>query len=176
MTSTLTSGAVLAAGQSLISDNEIYMLMMAPNGILFIENLQTGVRLWSKGRIAQAKPVLGMQTNGDLVLTEGTPPQMAWDSNTSQFPGAHVTMCNNGNLVIYDSSGDTIWGSGTAQGSVVVASTALVEMRAALENVLAKHSLVEKALLASHPAGVPQGSPGPGEAGVNVRSFSANAE
>ena len=120
-TNTLASGATLTARQSLVSTNGVYMLMVGANGILFLENLQTGVRLWSAGQIGQVNPVLTMQTNGNLVFAEGNPPQVVWSSNTPQYPQATAVLENNGNLCIIDVSGDPVWALGTAQGAVVAA-------------------------------------------------------
>jgi hypothetical protein len=120
-TNTLATGATLTARQSLVSANGVYMLMVGANGILFLENLQTGVRIWSAGQIGQANPVLTMQTNGNLVFTEGNPQQVVWSSNTPQYPKASAVLENNGNLCIIDANGDPVWSLGTAQGAVVVA-------------------------------------------------------
>jgi hypothetical protein len=173
-TNTLASGTMLTARQSLVSANGLYMLMVGANGILFLENLQTGVRLWSVGQIGKVNPVLTMQTNGNLVFTEGNPPQVVWSSNTPQYPNASAVLENNGNLVINDASGDPVWALGTAQGAVVVAQV-FQEVRADLELALSKLSVIERAFpeinLARAASDLERS-----EAGVNVRSFGASAE
>lgn len=63
----------------------------------------------------QVRPVLTMQTNGDLVFMEGNPSTAVWASGTSGYLGAYAVMADNGNLIIYDANGDPIWSTGTAQ-------------------------------------------------------------
>jgi hypothetical protein len=168
-TNTLVSGAVLTANQSIISNNGTYILKVAATGIVFLDNQVTGQRLWVQGRLQQVRPVLTMQLTGDLVFTEGNPSTPVWDSGTSGYLGAYAVLSNNGNLVIYDASGDPIWSTGTAQGAAAAAPAALVEMRAAFENALTKLSVVERAFVASHAAATVAAS-------VNVRNSGADAE
>jgi hypothetical protein len=176
-TNTLASGASLTAGQSLVSNNGIYALIVSPNGLVYMEIISTLHRYWSIGRIGQGNPVLTMQPDGNLVLHEGNPPALAWASGTQGNPGAYAVLCDNGNLVIYDASGVPIWSSNTAQGAVAAAPAALVEIRASLESALAKLSVVERALaeinLGRSAAKVLERG---NEANVNVRNYNANAE
>jgi outer membrane protein assembly factor BamB len=158
-TNTLASGATLTANQALVSNNGVYTLKVGTNGIVFLDNLQTGQRLWVQGKLLQVSPVLTMQTSGNLVFTEGNPTTTQWQSGTVGYPSA------------YDANGDPIWSTGTAQGDAVAAPAALVEMRAAFENALTKLSVVERAFAERAAAG------GPGnQAAVNVHGYTANAE
>jgi hypothetical protein len=151
-TDTLASGASLTAGQSLVSANGIYTLIVSPNGLVYMQNIQSGARYWVVGKLGQGNPILSMLTNGNLILKEGNPQQQQWASGTQQFAGAYACILGNGNLVIYDAGGDVVWSAGAAQGAVVVAPAALVEMRAAFENALTKLSLVERAFLETNVA------------------------
>jgi hypothetical protein len=170
-TNTLASGASLTSNQSLVSNNGIYILKVTVTGIVFLNNQQTGQRLWVQGRLGQVNPTLTMEPNGDLVFIEGNPPQVQWGSNTPQFLNAYAVLLDNGNLVIYDQNGDTIWSSGTAQSSLGGAPLALSQMRVALEDALARHSMLERAFPAF--ASV---RPASSEVSVNVHSRGGNAE
>ena len=173
MSNTLGSGAILSANQSLVSNNGTYILKVGANGILFIDNQVTGQRLWVQGKLMQVRPVLTMQTTGDLVFTEGNPSTLTWDSGTGGFLGAYAVLCDNGNLVIYDASGDPIWTSGTAQAPTATIPAALGEIRTSLQNALANLSIVETALGENKAAASGTGT---NDAGVNVRNYNANAE
>ena len=170
-TNTLASGATLTANQALVSTNGVYTLKVGTNGIVFLDNLQTGQRLWVQGKLLQVSPVLTMQISGNLVFTEGNPTTTQWQSGTAGYFSAYAVLADNGNLVIYDANGDPIWSTGTAQGAAVAAPAALVEMRAAFESALTKLSVVERAFAERAAAG------GPGnQAAVNVHGYTANAE
>lgn len=168
-TDTLASGASLTAGQSLVSANGIYTLVVSPNGLVYMQNIQSGDRYWVVGKLGQGNPILSMFTTGNLVLKEGSPQQQQWTSGTQQFAGAYARILGNGNLVIYDANGDAVWSAGVAQGGAAVAPAALVEMRAAFENALTKLSLVERAFLETNAAS--SGAPGQGSPSVNARNY-----
>jgi hypothetical protein len=169
---TLASGAALVANQSLVSNNGIYILKVTANGFVFLDNQVTGNRLWVQGRLNQVRPVLTMQTTGDLVFTEGNQSTEVWDSGTGGYQGAYAVLCDNGNLVIYDAHGDPIWSLGTAQGPTDAVSTAFREIRASLENALSNLSILEAGVGESNVTLAPKA----GEASVNVRGSNASAE
>jgi hypothetical protein len=85
-------------------------------------NTQAVERYWAVGKIGQGNPALTMQANGNLVLQEGNPPADAFTSGTAGFGGAFARLLSNGNLVIFDANGSTIWSSNTAQAPAKVCS------------------------------------------------------
>ena len=173
MSNTLASGASLTNGQSIVSNNGTYILKVS-NGLVFLDNQLTGQRLWGpKGRLLQPNAILTMQRDGNLVFSEGNPLSVVWSSGTSGYPGAYAVLCDNGNLVIYDVNNEPIWSLGTAQGPTVAVPAALVEIRASLENALAKLSIVERAFVENN---VAASSATLTDANVNVRNYNANAE
>jgi hypothetical protein len=56
---------------------------------------------------------LVMQTDGNLVMYRNSDGKAVWASNTSGHNGAYAAMQNDGNLVIYSSSGGALWATGT---------------------------------------------------------------
>ncbi len=53
-----------------------------------------------------------MQTDGNLVLYQsGT---ARWNSGTGHFPGSHLILQSDGNLVIYDTTGRPRWDTRTS--------------------------------------------------------------
>jgi hypothetical protein len=54
---------------------------------------------------------LAMQTDGNLVIYNGTTP--VWDSRTWGHPGAHLAAQWDGNMVIYTSNGAALWATNT---------------------------------------------------------------
>jgi len=114
----LYSGQVLSAGQQLEGINycvclgDGWQLRMQTDGNLVIYN-QNNVAQWSTGTWGgDANSYATMESSGDFeVWDDGV---MRWSSHTSGNPGAYLAFQNqDGNLVVYSSTGQALWASGT---------------------------------------------------------------
>ena len=72
-------------------------------------SLKTGERLAS----ADGRFDLGMQSDGNLVLTKGAERKVLWSSGTAGKGATIATMQEDGNLVLYKPDGTPVWASNT---------------------------------------------------------------
>jgi hypothetical protein len=100
----LVQGSQLAAGQSITSPNGTYSLIMQGDGNLVEYSGST--LAWSSGTSASGSFVV-MQGDGNLVVYDGSTPE--WASNTSGFPGAYLSLGNDGYLSVLSASGVALW-------------------------------------------------------------------
>lgn len=109
---TLEPGDMLKRGQSLVSDNQRYRLVLERDGnlVLYDEGLRP---LWSAGTRGKAVQRCVMQRDGNLVLYLHND-KPAWSSNTARKPGSFLVLQNDGNLVIYQPR--AVWSTGTHRG------------------------------------------------------------
>lgn len=100
----LNSGQSLTSGQSLISPNRAFTLIMQGDGNLVI--YRSGQAQWASSTSGAGNWVV-MQGDGNLVIytAAGKP---LWDSKTAGKPGAHLRMQDDGNLVVYQ-GGTAVW-------------------------------------------------------------------
>jgi hypothetical protein len=71
--------------------------------------LQVGQTIQSPNGRAQ----LVLQTDGNLVLYDGTGHKALWSSGTNGKPSHHAIMQTDGNFVVYDAQNRPLWASGT---------------------------------------------------------------
>jgi hypothetical protein len=67
------------------------------------------------GTIVSASHTLAMQTDGNLVLYNGS--QATWQSHTYSNPGARAVMQTDGNLVVYSTANQPLFQTGTYNNS-----------------------------------------------------------
>lgn len=108
---TLNPGEVLKRGDSLISENQQYTVVLERNGNLV---LNAGNRpLWASNTQGGRAQRCIMQPDGNLVLLLRND-QPVWATNTGGKPGSFLVLQNDGNLVIYQPQ--PVWASNTERG------------------------------------------------------------
>jgi hypothetical protein len=120
MLTTLPSGGALALGQSLLSPNGQYQLILGTDGSL-AEYGPGHQRLWAE-MDSQGETVTNavMDPGGDFIVY-GDPnvygsDNILWDSNTDGTPGATLSVQNNGDVALMSPSGTALWDTGTTGG------------------------------------------------------------
>jgi surface antigen len=106
----LTANETLWAGQYILSQNVLYLMVMQGDGNLVLYG--GGMRpLWSSGTAGSGANRVVMQGDGNLVIY--TPSNRAvWNSRTAGKGSSSFYIQNDGNAAVYNSSGPT-WTSGT---------------------------------------------------------------
>lgn len=104
----LAAGKSFVAGQELVSTNGTYKLAMQGDGNMVVYKGNTP--LWQSGTGGNTGARAEFR-NGNLVVVDagGT---VKWASNTTA--GAKVVVQDDGNTVVYPTSGGALWQSGTA--------------------------------------------------------------
>jgi hypothetical protein len=113
-TDTLLTGQTLSAGQSLVSADGHYALIMQGDGnlVLYLGNGPGGlVPLWSSGTSGDTGAHALLQSNGNVVLYDAANEPL-WSSNTSSAGCTNLTVQDDGNLVLYNAAGP-IWNTAT---------------------------------------------------------------
>lgn len=95
---TLEPGETLQRGESLVSPNGLYRLVLQDDGNLVL--YQKNEAMWFTGTQGQAIKELVMQPDGNAVLYKYSGAS-AWNTNTERNPNSCLTLQNDGNLVIY---------------------------------------------------------------------------
>jgi hypothetical protein len=114
---TLGVGAQLTPGQSIVSSDGRFTMIMQTDGnlVIYLE----GTPLWASNTAGKPARNVIMQGDGNLVIyaPDGTP---TWSSNTFGHSGATLIMQNDGNAVIYQ-AGTPLWSSQTdGAGTVLI--------------------------------------------------------
>lgn len=78
------------------------------------KTLASGATLASGTQLLASTARLVMQADGNLVIYSTKSGQKLWSSNTSGHPGATATMGTDGNLTVKDTTGTTLWSTGTS--------------------------------------------------------------
>ncbi|WP_246198761.1 S8 family serine peptidase [Sodalinema gerasimenkoae] len=90
-----------------------YKFVFQHDGNLVLYSPQ-GQALWATGTNNTGANVFAVQTDGNVVLYEGS--KVLWATNTYGNPGSRFSIQNDGNLVVYSSSGRAIFNTGTHGG------------------------------------------------------------
>jgi hypothetical protein len=110
------SAQALFVGQSVLSCDGRFTLLMASNGDLILE-WTAGPTLWDSGTGAanNGGAYLDMLAGGNLVIYGNclAPNNICWSTATDANPGAFVVVQDDGNLVVYSAGGVQLWSSGT---------------------------------------------------------------
>jgi len=112
-TDTLKAGSQMKPGDFLTSSNGLFILVMQYSGQLMLYS--GGKTVWQSGDItwSQQSAYFVFQTDGNLVIyNNGT---ALWNSQTAGQIATKLTLQGNGDLVLSDSNGNTIWHSNTGQ-------------------------------------------------------------
>jgi len=105
----LNAGQVLNPGQSVVSPNGQYNLVMQSDGNLVL--YVVGERpLWDTSTWGHPGAYAVMRTDGNLVVYGSG--RALWASGTSGNPGAGVNVQSDANVVVYSNYGRALWDSG----------------------------------------------------------------
>src|SRR3954454_1618074 len=125
----LTAGQTLQEGQSITSSNSGYSLLLTTGGLLQEKlNGNPRITVWSAPYSNPNNyPALAtMQANGNFLVTligANGKSSIVWQTYTSATNG-YITVQNNGNVVLYNSSGTAKWKSDTQATGDAIASLA----------------------------------------------------
>lgn len=123
--STLTSGASLAAGQSITSPDGRYTLALQADGNLVLSG-PTGP-VWDSATAGKGAARADMQADGNLVVYTADN-GVVWASDTADKPGAHLVLQDDRNVVVYAADGTTVlWSPNTYVTDADKAAEAQVE-------------------------------------------------
>ena len=113
---TLRPGEELAQGESVVSPNGKYRLILQNDGNLVLYATASDTALWDSRTVGQSDRRLVMQHDGNLVLYELPLAQLKalWHSGTHDSPGAFLTVGDDGDLNIGLDDGTVLWSTGTA--------------------------------------------------------------
>ena len=115
----LAPGSYLYPNQSVSSaDGRFVLVYQGSDGNLVLYNTQSSpwTPLWSTGASGTPAGFVAMQTDGNLVVYDGTGTAQWW-SGTDGNPNAFVVVQSDGNLVVYSGypSNNPLWETGTNQ-------------------------------------------------------------
>ena len=113
---TLRPGEELAQGESVVSPNGQYRLILQNDGNLVLYATASDTALWDSRTVGQSDRRLVMQHDGNLVLYELPLAQLKalWHSGTHDSPGAFLTVGDDGDLNIGLDDGTVLWSTDTA--------------------------------------------------------------
>ena len=113
---TLQPGEELAQGESVVSPNGRYRLILQHDGNLVLYATATDTALWDSRTVGQSDRRLVMQHDGNLVLYELPLSRLKalWHADTHGSPGAFLTVGDDGDLSIGLDDGTVLWSTGTA--------------------------------------------------------------
>jgi hypothetical protein len=98
----------ISSGASIYSSNGQYQLTYQLDGNLVIFDTRANMALWATNTAGTTPGLLTMQSDGNLVLSDGAGIPR-WASNTGGNPGAYFVLQNDGNLVIHSASDQLLW-------------------------------------------------------------------
>lgn len=108
----LASGACIYVGQTIPSCANGYAMTLDGSDRLVVT--QNGAQLWSDGATGSAGAAC-MQSDGNFVVYDGGG-RALWNSVTPGFPGAHLAVQDDGNVVVYAANNGTVNPNGMANG------------------------------------------------------------
>jgi serine protease len=107
---TLAGGSELATGQSVVSCDGRFTLVIQSDGNLVLYQAGVGA-IWANYVFGSGHR-LAMQTDGNLVVYNNLN-QAPWYTGTQGNPGARLAVQNDGNVVVYSAGGQALWNTGT---------------------------------------------------------------
>jgi hypothetical protein len=113
----LSPGESLLPGQRVVSDNEMYELVLQNDGNLVLYQLHENYStvLWSAETDGRPVERAVMQPDGNFVLY-GPGSLVIWSSETDSYPDAYLMVQDDGNIVIYFPK-QPIWETNTVPAS-----------------------------------------------------------
>ena len=123
--STMMPGESLSPGESISSSSGRYQLILQHDGNLVLYDTDGSVALWDSRTVGRSDRTLIMQPDGNLVLYElpVTPFDALWHSRTYDWPGAFLTVRDDGTLTIGHPDGRVLWTAGASIPDVGLAET-----------------------------------------------------
>ena len=123
--STMMPGESLSPGESISSPSGQYQLILQHDGNLVLYDTDGPVALWDSRTVGRSDRTLIMQPDGNLVLYElpVTPFDALWHSRTYDWPGAFLTVRDDGTMTIGRSDGRVLWTAGASTPDVGLAGT-----------------------------------------------------
>ena len=123
--STMMPGESLSPGESISSPSGKYQLILQHDGNLVLYDTDGPVALWDSRTVGRSDRTLVMQPDGNLVLYElpVTPFDVLWHSRTYGWPGAFLTVRDDGTVTIGDSDGRVLWTAGASTPDVGLAGS-----------------------------------------------------
>jgi hypothetical protein len=124
----LTAGQTLQPGDWIASPNKVFSLVMQSDSNLVMHDANPETH-WSTGTSAKPDNAwLAMQADGNLVMyraggTCGCGSDAYWASGTAGHSGDHVTIQNDGNVVIYGSDNSVLWATNVYTYSASMGAT-----------------------------------------------------
>jgi hypothetical protein len=110
VTDTLTTGLRLTVGQTLVSTNRRYRLLMQSDGNLVLYDDVARTAPWASNTGGISPGYALLQGDGNFVVYDAQAVGR-WGSNTVGYPNSRLVLQNDGNLVLYASNGQATWGS-----------------------------------------------------------------
>jgi hypothetical protein len=112
MTDRLNSGQTLQVGESLVSPNGRFSLVLQQDGNAVLYE-QEDSPVWASGTDGQDVSTAAMQEDGNFVLStpSGDP---VWATDTYGNDGAYLVLQDDRNLVIYGADGAPLWATNTS--------------------------------------------------------------
>ena len=107
-TDTLSSGARLTVGQTLVSTNRRYRLLMQSDGNLVLYDDVDRTAPWASNTGGISAGYALLQGDGNLVVYDAQGVGR-FASNTPGYPNARLLLQNDGNLVLYNAAGQPVW-------------------------------------------------------------------
>jgi hypothetical protein len=109
----LAGDQILGSGQSILSCDKRFMLIMQSDGNLVLGwAVPPGGVLWNAGTYGHPDSFAKMQSDGNLIVGS-VADGVTWSPYTHGHPGAFLVVQNDGNLVIYSPSWEVLWQAGT---------------------------------------------------------------
>jgi len=111
ITNRLVPGEGLKSGYSIRSKNNYYTMSLKSDGNLEIMSLASGQIIWRSNRtsVVGTAARAEMQTDGNFATFKGS--TLLWSTDTSGKLGAYISLENDGNLVLSNYRGQTLWSS-----------------------------------------------------------------
>lgn len=111
---TLYGNQTITAGNQMTSQNGGIKLKMQTDGNLVLRNWQDTI-IWSTNTAGSGGTVFVLQAaDGNMVIyTSATNGTAVWSANTFDKGGTKLIVQNDGNLVLYTSTGTPVWATGT---------------------------------------------------------------
>ncbi len=118
--STLMPGEILSEGEWLTSENGRYRLELQHDGNLVLSDIRGPTVLWETGTAGESQRTLIMQHTGDLVIFKMPfgPFQLPWQARTHGWPGAFLTVQDDGNITVGYADGHVLWKAGADKPDV----------------------------------------------------------
>ena len=116
-------GESLSPGESISSPSGQYQLILQHDGNLVLYDTSGPTPLWDSRTVGRSDRTLIMQPDGNLVLYElpVTPFDALWHSRTYDWPGAFLTVHDDGTMTIGHSDGRVLWTAGASTPDVGLA-------------------------------------------------------